>query len=96
MKGFRHLLTAGLALALGVQPALAQDSGRQKTYPHIFIGLQGGASATFYDGTQDIVPVGAFQLGGYFNPYVGARGKVYGWKTTLTLTRCSRMWSTRI
>lgn len=87
MKGFRHFLTAGLALALGVQPALAQDSGRQKTYPHIFIGLQGGASATFYDGTQDIVPVGAFQLGGYFNPYVGARGKVYGWKNDVDLDK---------
>ena len=84
MKTYPSLLAIVLALGLGAQPLSAQKF-TQDTYPHSFIGLQGGASWTFYNKTSDIAPVGAFQIGGYFNPYVGMRGKVYGWKNKVNL-----------
>ena len=84
MKTYQSLLAAALALGLSAQPLSAQKNFKD-TYPHSFIGLQGGASWTFYNKTNDIAPVGAFQVGGYFNPYVGMRGKVYGWKNKVDL-----------
>ena len=78
------LLTALFALGLGTQSAQAQNDSKD-SYPHTFIGLQGGAGWTFYDKTSDVAPVGAFQVGGYFNPYVGLRGKLYGWKNEVDL-----------
>lgn len=79
MKTYSTLLTAVLALGLGTQAVSAQNKAN-KSYPQGFIGLQGGASWTFYNNTNDVAPIGAFQVGGYMNPYVGLRGKVYGWK----------------
>ncbi|MBQ2457987.1 MAG: OmpA family protein [Bacteroidaceae bacterium] len=83
---FKNVLAAA-ALALGVSvPAGAQtteDDGLDyKPYPHMFVGVQGGAQTTFtnYDNLKLITPTASVSFGAFFTPVVGARLHFNGWQ----------------
>jgi outer membrane protein OmpA-like peptidoglycan-associated protein len=83
---FKNVLAAA-ALALGVSvPAVAQtteDDGLDyKPYPHMFVGVQGGAQTTFtnYDNLKLITPTASVSFGAFFTPVVGARLHFNGWQ----------------
>ncbi|MBQ5741072.1 MAG: OmpA family protein [Bacteroidaceae bacterium] len=83
---FKNVLAAA-ALALGVSvPAGAQtteDDGLDyKPYPHMFVGVQGGAQTTFtnYDNLKLITPTASVSFGTFFTPVVGARLHFNGWQ----------------
>lgn len=72
-------------LATGITaPAWAQESGTvekdYKPFPHMFVGIQGGAQTTFtnYDNSKLITPISAVSFGGWFTPVVGSRLHVSG------------------
>lgn len=73
------LLAAGITI-----PAMAQESAADerdyKPFPHMFVGIQGGAQTTFtnYDNSKLITPTTAISFGGWFTPVVGARLHVSG------------------
>lgn len=73
------LLAAGITI-----PAMAQESAADerdyKPFPHMFVGIQGGAQTTFtnYDNSKLITPTTALSFGGWFTPVVGARLHVSG------------------
>ena len=75
----KGLLFSALGVILGTSSLYAQDNHKD-SYPHCFIGIQGGMNTTFYNGDHDFAPIGAFEIGNYFNPSFGLRGKFYGWK----------------
>jgi outer membrane protein OmpA-like peptidoglycan-associated protein len=86
MMQFKNVLAAA-ALALGVSvPAVAQtteDDGLDyKPYPHMFVGVQGGAQTTFtnYDNLKLITPTASVSFGVFFTPVVGARLHFNGWQ----------------
>ena len=86
MMQFKNVLAAA-ALALGVSvPAVAQtteDDGLDyKPYPHMFVGVQGGAQTTFtnYDNLKLITPTASVSFGAFFTPVVGARLHFNGWQ----------------
>ena len=86
MMQFKNVLAAA-ALALGVSvPAGAQtteDDGLDyKPYPHMFVGVQGGAQTTFtnYDNLKLITPTASVSFGAFFTPVVGARMHFNGWQ----------------
>ena len=86
MMQFKNVLAAA-ALALGVSvPAGAQtteDDGLDyKPYPHMFVGVQGGAQTTFtnYDNLKLITPTASVSFGAFFTPVVGARLHFNGWQ----------------
>lgn len=74
------LATAACLLVSGAVSAQGSDKGELKSYN--FIELQGGGQLTFTDAKKDklITPVGAFSIGRYFTPVVGARLHVNGWQ----------------
>ena len=85
MMQFKNVLAVA-ALALGVSvPAVAQsteDDGLDyKPYPHMFVGVQGGAQTTFtnYDNMKLITPTASVSFGAFFTPVVGARLHFNGW-----------------
>lgn len=64
---------AAAALSLGTVTASAQ---KEVSYPHIFVGLQGGAQTTLtssYNNFKLITPTASVSLGAWFTPVVGAR-----------------------
>ncbi len=85
MKQLKNIL-AMTAIALGVSaPAGAQtaDDGLDyKPYPHMFVGVQGGAQTTFtnYDNLKLITPTASLSFGAFFTPVVGARLHFNGWQ----------------
>lgn len=59
------------------------ESGKDyKPYPHMFVGLHGGAQTTFTNYNQGdlITPMVGVSFGGYFSPVLGARLHVSGWQ----------------
>ena len=85
MMQFKNVLAVA-ALALGVSvPAGAQtteDDGLDyKPYPHMFVGVQGGAQTTFtnYDNMKLITPTANVSFGAFFTPVLGARLHFNGW-----------------
>ena len=85
MSMFNKTLIAAAAMAVSLAtPALAQDAdndGRDyKPFPHMFVGIQGGAQTTFtnYDNSKLITPITAVSFGGWFTPVVGSRLHVSG------------------
>lgn len=82
---FKKMFFATIAMATCLTTtALAQDTdsnGRDyKPFPHMFVGIQGGAQTTFtnYDNSRLITPNTAVSLGGWFTPVVGSRLHVSG------------------
>ena len=82
-----QLLCLATALALGTgmssHAKSADEEKDYKSYPHMFIGLHGGAQSMFTDYSfgKLITPVYGVSFGGYFNPVVGARLHVSGLET---------------
>ncbi len=79
MFKFKNLFATALFL-LGVGAAAnaqdATDDGLDyKPYPHVFVGVQGGAQTTFtnYDNLKLITPTTSLSVGSFFTPVVGAR-----------------------
>lgn len=81
MKKITRIAVA-VALLFGVTTAAAAQTVEEKNYPYYFIGLQGGAQATFcdYKLTKLITPQVAVSFGRMFNSKVGARLHVQGWQ----------------
>lgn len=72
-----------MALSLGAsQYGYAQDTDGKdyKAYPHMFVGVHGGAQTTFtnYQQGKLITPMYGVSFGAHFNPVVGARLHVSG------------------
>ena len=86
MKKFKkRCMLAIVAMAMGAGTAYAAggDDGKDyRPYPHMFFGLNGGASVSFsnYDFGKLITPNYGVSFGAYFNPVVGARLHVGGWQ----------------
>ncbi|MBQ8969591.1 MAG: OmpA family protein [Bacteroidaceae bacterium] len=83
MNHLKKIFTVAL-LAVGSLAAYAQDAteaGKDyKPFPHMFVGVQGGAQTTFtnYDQLKLITPTASVYFGGWFTPVVGARLHVNG------------------
>ena len=78
---FKTLLASAALLFASANTACAQFSSTEgKNYPHIFIGLQGGAEMTIFNDSSEVSPIGAFEVGSWYNSKVGLRGKAYYWK----------------
>ncbi len=84
MKSFKKLFTVAFAATMAATPVMAQDAEDDgldyKPFPHMFIGLQGGAQTTFtnYDNSKLITPTASLGIGAWFTPVVGARLHVNG------------------
>ena len=80
MNRFKNYLIITLYV-LGTSVAFGQnsDSG-YKRYPHMFVGIQGGAQTTWtnYDQTKLITPTASVYFGGWFTPVAGMRLHVNG------------------
>lgn len=65
------------ALAAGMAaPAGAQEWAKtRQAFPHMFVGVQGGAQTTFtnYDNSKLITPTASVGFGAWFTPIIGAR-----------------------
>ena len=83
MSSMKYFLATVLLIA-GTLSANAQgvtDNGKDyKPFPHMFVGLQGGAQTTFtnYDNLKLITPTASVSFGAWFTPVVGARLHVNG------------------
>ena len=84
MRTHKVLFISTLALGLGTSQLYAQDN-KKDFYPHSFIGIQGGLSTIFYNNHNDNSPMGAFEVGRYYNPTWGLRGKIYSWKNKVDI-----------
>lgn len=78
---YKNLILATAAM-LFTCAASAQNSDKGELKSYNFIEVQGGAQLTLTDAKMDklITPVGAFSIGRYFTPAVGARLHVNGWQ----------------
>lgn len=91
MIHFKKLLAVSL-VALGALTANAEevaDGGKDyKPFPHMFVGIQGGAQTTFtnYDQLKLITPTASVYFGSWFTPVVGARLHVNGIWTRVAMT----------
>ena len=83
MKTIKRLMAIA-AIACVAAPVMAQDTEDDgldyKPYPHMFVGIQGGAQTTFgaYDNSKLITPTASVSFGAFFTPVVGARLHVNG------------------
>jgi len=72
------------AAVLATAPVMAQDAEDDgldyQRYPHMFVGVQGGAQTTFtnYDNLKLITPTASVSFGAWFTPVIGARLHVNG------------------
>jgi len=75
-------LTVCMALPVNAQETEAEEEKEfeYKPFPHMFVGLQGGAQTTFtnYDNSKLITPTASVSFGAWFTPVVGARLHVNG------------------
>lgn len=74
----KFFAVAALATCVAA-PVMAQET-EYKPYPHIFVGVQGGAQTTLtnYDNLELITPTASVSVGGWFTSVVGARLHVNG------------------
>ena len=79
---YKKIFLTTVAGLLFSSVAFAQNSDKGELKSYNFIEVQGGAQMTLTDAKMDklITPVGAFSLGRYFTPGVGARLHVNGWQ----------------
>lgn len=75
-------LAMGVSATAGAQTATTDDGLDYKPYPHMFLGVQGGAQTTFtnYDNMKLITPTTSLSFGAFFTPVVGARLHFNGWQ----------------
>ncbi len=77
MKNFKRMFVL-LAFVAGVAASAAakgSESLSYKPFPHMFIGVQGGAQTTFtnYNNAKLISPTASLSFGAWFTPVIGAR-----------------------
>lgn len=79
MNKSKLIATAAFAL-MSALPAMAQKE-LVHTYPHAFVGVQGGAQAVLngYDLTKVVTPIGAVHGGVWISPSFGVRLHANGW-----------------
>ena len=83
MIHFKKIFAVAL-MAMGTLAVQAQEATEGNTefkpYPHLFVGVQGGAQTTFtnYDQLKLITPTASVYFGSWFTPVVGARLHVNG------------------
>ena len=82
MKKFLFSLVAGMLLCAPVANAAGYGENDNKA-PYLFVGVQGGVQTTFtnFDNSKLVMPFGAVYFGGYYNPVVGGRVHVSGWRS---------------
>ena len=86
MKKLRYLLAVATGLMLALPPSFAespyQGEDDYEPAPYFFVGVQGGAQVTMtnYDFSKLLMPVGAISVGGYYNPVVGGRLHLMGFR----------------
>ena len=95
MTKLKTLFGSLLAAAAVAVPASAQYTpakADKSEYPHMFIGLQGGAQITFtnYQASKLITPIGVFNVGGMLTPAIGARINVSGYKAKGGLAKANQ------
>ena len=75
-------LAMGVSATAGAQTATTDDGLDYKPYPHMFLGVQGGAQTTFtnYDNMKLITPTTSLSFGAFFTPVAGARLHFNGWQ----------------
>ena len=80
MKYIKLIFASAAMLFTCAANAQESDKGELKSYN--FVEIQGGVQTTLTDAKMDklITPVGAFSIGRYFTPAVGARLHVNGWQ----------------
>ena len=80
MKKFLFSLVVGMLLCAPVTNAAESTENKA---PYLFVGVQGGGQTTFtnYNNTKLVMPFGAVYFGGYYNPVVGGRVHVSGWRS---------------
>lgn len=84
MVSIKKMFALAMLAAGIVAPASAQESSADgkdyRPFPHMFVGIQGGAQTTFtnYDNSKLITPISAVSFGGWFTPVVGSRLHVSG------------------
>ena len=76
-KIFALCLIAVASLSVSAQEANEKD---YKPFPHMFVGVQGGAQTTWtnYDQLKLITPTASVYFGAWFTPIIGARLHVNG------------------
>lgn len=81
MKKLIFSLLVGMLCA--VSATEAAERGKNVSESYLFIGVQGGAQTTLtnYDNSKLVMPFGAVYVGGYYNPVVGGRFHVSGWRS---------------
>ena len=69
-----------MAVSMSANAQETTDGRDYKPFPHMFIGVQGGAQTTFtnYDQLKLITPTASVYFGGWFTSVVGARLHVNG------------------
>lgn len=82
IKAFLMAMAMMLAAGSAVQAQTDEEieMGYQR-YPHMFIGVQGGAQSTInnkYNNWKNFTPTASIYLGGQFSPVIGARLHVNG------------------
>lgn len=85
MRNLKCLFASAVLLWGAMGTANAQDLGKEKSYksyPHMFVGLHGGAQTTFtnYKMGDLITPSYGVSFGSFFTPVVGARLHVSGFE----------------
>ena len=84
MKTLKKLFAVATLATCVSAPVMAQDAENEglsyKPFPHMFVGLQGGAQTTFtnFDNLDLITPTASLSFGAWFTPVVGARLHVNG------------------
>lgn len=82
MGKMKKMMSACLAMAVGMGVALAAGDGCKdyRPYPHVFVGVDGGAQVSFtnYDFGKLITKDVGMQVGAFFTPVLGARLHVSG------------------
>ncbi|MGM9674027.1 MAG: outer membrane beta-barrel protein [Bacteroidaceae bacterium] len=75
-------MAMGVSATTGAQTVTTDDGLDYKPYPHMFLGIQGGAQTTFtnYDNMKLITPTTSLSFGAFFTPVVGARLHFNGWQ----------------
>ncbi|MBQ8050436.1 MAG: OmpA family protein [Bacteroidaceae bacterium] len=76
----KKIFAVALLSVVAISASAQSTEKDYKPFPHMFVGVQGGAQTTFtdYDQLKLITPTASVYFGGWFTPVVGARLHVNG------------------
>lgn len=80
MNQIKKIFAVALLSVVAISASAQSTEKDYKPFPHMFVGVQGGAQTTFtdYDQLKLITPTASVYFGGWFTPVVGARLHVNG------------------